>query len=344
MLLVGYAAPIIIVKYLPMQDFVAHLRIVELWRQAGDQSTLIGREHEALSWIHPYTGYHILLRGLGVLMSLHAAQKLLLLCYAVGLPLSFLSLLGAMGRDRRYALLCFPFIYNAPFIFGLLPQAVSLPLILYGTALLKRQLDEPSIGREIGLSLMTLAIFFCHFSAYFAFGMIVFVLLVSHLTLPAGHSGGLAKRTLRTTGSFIAQLFRRGLFTIPSLAVAIYWVAQTIDQQGLVPVYAPISVNLVNLYRGVTDIRIHWIDELVLVVTLFAAAAPLLFAPQKQRQSAGQNRRQQHRRATTSPQLRHTARGAGVISLDLRAAGERPKSPPKSGRPTYGWRCRRSSC
>lgn len=256
-LTVLYALPLLLVKYPPMQDWAAHLRIVEVWRQAGDVGTLMGSEHGTRSWLQPYTGYHLLLRGLGAVLPLVAAQRVLLVLYTLAVPFSFLYLLLTLNRERRLALLSFPFVYNAPLIYGLFPQALSLPLVIFGVALLKRYLDAPSRARELGITAVTLAIFFFHFSAFISFGLAAAVVFFCHVHRPK-------------------QIVRRALFTLPALAMGVVWISSTIENSGFIPRWWSISANLANFHKGLIDILVGSADEVLLLAVVFTTLAVLL--------------------------------------------------------------------
>jgi hypothetical protein len=248
-----FALPVALCTYPPMQDWAAHLRIVELWRSAGDASAgMLGADHATRSWLQPYVGHHLILRGLGALFPLPLAQRLMLVLYALALPLSFLYLLRVAGRDRRYALLSFAFVYNAPLIYGLFPQALSLPLVLAGLALLKRTLDAPTLRREIVLSVVTLAIFLFHFSAFFTFGLAAATIFFAHVWRPQ-------------------EILRRALFTLPALALALVWVLSTIESEGFVPIWWPLDTNIANFRLGLIEVLHGWVDELALLLVLLTA-------------------------------------------------------------------------
>lgn len=257
LLSVLFALPLILVSYAPMQDFVAHVRIAEVWRQAGHGASLMATEHGTRSWLQPYVGYHLLLRGLGLVLPLLSAQKVLLLLYTLSVPLSFLYLLLSLGRDRRYALLSFGFIYNAPLIYGLFPQALSLPLILVGLGVLRTQMQAPSLRREMLIGALTVALFFFHFAAFFTFGLAAIAVFLCNLVR-------------------VRDVLRRGLFALPALGLATYWALSTIESHGFIPVYWSITTNLANFRLGLTDILVGGMDEVALLAALFTVVGCLM--------------------------------------------------------------------
>jgi hypothetical protein len=265
-----YVAPVLLVRYPPLTDYIAHARIVELWRHADSGAqTLLATEHVAQSWLQPYTGYHIILRGVSALLPLELANKLFLIFYVLALPLSFVYLLSVLGRDRRLALFCFPLIYNSPLIFGLLPQVYALPILVFAIARLIRLLEQPTLRRELMLAALTVLLFFMHLSAFFAFGLAAIVIFFSHIIAA---SRALQLGLVATTRLAV----RRGLFTLPALSVALLW-RLTSDVPSYEPVFVDLGVTFSRLFWGIIEIWPDQLDELLLI-TLFASALLLLMA------------------------------------------------------------------
>jgi hypothetical protein len=108
------------------------------------------------------------------------AGKVLLTVYALALPLSVDRLLLSAGRDRRFALLAFPLVYNYNLMMGFASYATAIPIALYTLSWAYRLLDEPTHGHGAivaGLSYLT---FIAHAQGYLVLGLMAtgFVLFV----------------------------------------------------------------------------------------------------------------------------------------------------------------------
>ena len=84
------------------------------------------------------------------------ANKLLFALVAVMWPVSARSLLRAMGRDERLAIFAAMVFWNRATIVGLEPYVASVPLALFGLAVVVRQVAEPTWRRGVTLALLAI--------------------------------------------------------------------------------------------------------------------------------------------------------------------------------------------
>ncbi|MCA9669002.1 MAG: hypothetical protein KC503_25580 [Myxococcales bacterium] len=255
-LLLLYTLPLAIPRVLPLQDYAAHPRIVSVWRALdAPDAKLMRSGYERRSALVPYASFYFTMRALGSVMSLEAAQRVILVVYGWALPLGLLYLLLAFGRDRRYALLAFPLIYNTPFIYGLLPQVLSYPMVLFALGLYKRSLDAPSVARDVGLAVLASVLYLTHLVGFTAFGLAAAVMWAGHV------------RSLRDG-------LRHGLFALPSLGLLFIWSTSRIASGELEVRFAPPAEKLAQLSPILNDVLLGMVDELALL----GLAATLLCA------------------------------------------------------------------
>lgn len=257
-LLAIYLQPFFAFRYLPMQDLPAHLAVVRVWSDLGTDSVL-GQTYAARDTHAPYLVVYGLLRLLSQIVSLQIAGKLVLVGYALALPLSVAYTLRSFGRDPRLSLLSFAFIFNRQFVLGFLSSMVSIPLLVFTIGLLKRYLDAPSMRREVTLAMVVIVLYFTHGLAALGFaiaGPVVFFLHVRSI-----------KETLR-----------RSLFVIPSLAVFAFGALRSSSPKGFVGHYSPFYTNIAELGHWAIDVLHSDVDDyalMAIVATLVICAATM---------------------------------------------------------------------
>jgi hypothetical protein len=164
-------APIWSGTVLPFQDWAGNMSYVAI---------LAGVEDGNLYDQTYFTGGMLLPNGLlfwswvflGKFMGLIIGGKVLLSLYCVALPASVDRLLAASGRDRRFALLAFPLVYNHSMMMGFGSYATALPFVVYCIARAFQYETDPL--RRNGVLVMVFAslTFFAHAQAYLILGVI----------------------------------------------------------------------------------------------------------------------------------------------------------------------------
>ncbi len=241
-----YLAPVVLLRHLPMQDGPAHLALVQIWRNL-DGDGLIAKEYVARGGLPPYITYYSLLRLLGSVLSLEAANRVILGAYVVALPLSVAYLATRFGRDRRYGLLAFPLIYNTPFVYGFTSNVFALPIFVLSIALLKEYLDRPKWSKELGMALLVILLYLSHVLVAAAFavaGPVVFFAQVHHPL----------------------RVLRRCLFALPALIIALLWSRGQTQNAGFDGQYLSASENMTWLLSWTNDVQLGSVDEYALLV------------------------------------------------------------------------------
>ncbi|MBK6848123.1 MAG: hypothetical protein IPG96_11510 [Proteobacteria bacterium] len=257
MLLAGaHLLPLLLARHLPMGDVPAHLAVVQIWRTPVGQG-LMGQAYEHRSVLPPYLTYYGTLRLLGSVLSLEAANKLILVAYVLALPLSLAYLLGAFGRDRRLALLGFPLIYNVCFTHGFVANLLALPLLLGTLGLLQHYLRGPTLRRELLLALLVAAVYFTHVLAAAPFAIAAPIVFFAHVRRPRA-------------------VLRRSLFVWPTLAFALVWTLHSAGGQGFGGPHRTPAVNLVVALDWINNFLVGSVDELALLAVAGTLIACLL--------------------------------------------------------------------
>jgi hypothetical protein len=217
-LLVSLAAavvPLWVSPLLPMMDLPQHLATVRILHSMDDPWYAVAKYHVADFSRTQYLSWYLAVDALTHAMPLETANRVVLSLYAVGLPLSLLTLLRAHGRDPALALLAVPLVYNVFLFMGFANYVTALPLMLWGLAWLQRCLDRPTWLRVVGLALVTLLLFYSHAQAF------VLYLLLAAVTVLAG-SRGLHPR----------HWWRSALHLLPAVLAMAVWASRSLILAG----------------------------------------------------------------------------------------------------------------
>jgi hypothetical protein len=255
LLAVVFLLPLAVTRILPLQDAPGHLAVVQIWRHL-DVPGPMSESFRAVGQLSPYLTYYCLLRALGTVMSLEAAQKLLLAVYVVSLPASLAYTLARFGHDRRYSLLSFALVYNTSLIYGFIPNVIALPLFVLSLGLLRSYLDRPSLGREIGVAVLVLLVFLTHLLLAGALALAIPIVFFSRV------------RTWR-------EVLRRGLFALPTALLGSWWVMHSMGQGRPAGIRIPPAANMPWFLQWTNDVLLGAADEIAL---LAVAASWLLGA------------------------------------------------------------------
>jgi hypothetical protein len=245
LLSVTFLLPLAVTRILPLQDAPGHLAVVQIWRNLHVPGPM-SESFRSVDRLSPYITYYWVLRLLGTLMSLEAAQKLVLAVYVVSLPASLAYALRRFGHDRRYALLSFCFIYNTSFIYGFISNVLAIPLFLLALGLLRSYLDRPSLGREIAVALVVLSVFLTHLLLAGALALALPIVFFSRV------------QTWR-------EVLRRGLFVLPTLVLACWWVMHSMGEGRFTGNHIPPGANIPWFIQWTNDVLVGDADEIALL-------------------------------------------------------------------------------
>jgi hypothetical protein len=244
-LAIVHLLPLLAARHLPFQDQPAHLAVVEAWRNV-DASNLLGAYYAPGKALSPYITYYGSLRLLGVILPLEIANHLILIGYVLALPLAFTYTVTRFGRDRRYGLLGFAFVYNTPLVFGFVSNALAIPLFVLLLGLIKDYLDRPKILKELLLAVLVVALYFTHVLVFVAFACAAPVIFFGQTWRPLA-------------------ILRRCLFMLPAMGVAIYWSVTTAGKKGLDGEYYDIAKTLAQFPYWINNVLVGPADEIALL-------------------------------------------------------------------------------
>lgn len=204
-----FAAPWLACELPPAMDLPAHLALVEVMHHLDDPPHLLA---QTFSW-GTFPAPNSLFYGLSFLLAhvfdLKVVGQILFALALCALPWGFATYAAAMGRSRWVALASFPLAVQWPLIEGFLDYWLSLPMVLVGFALLRREIDQPNARRAAALALMSALLFLTHIQGTLYFGIGVVVML------------GLALKGRKTTPRRVLQLV--GLTLGPAFVLGLVW-------------------------------------------------------------------------------------------------------------------------
>lgn len=156
--------PLFCARHLPMSDLPEHLAAIATIRHYWDPAWRSG-EYFTLTGIAqtPYWLYHVVGALLSVVLgSAERANLVILAAVGVAYPYSLRALLLALRRDPRLALFGCALFWTNNLTVGLLSFVASVPVVLYGLALVARQVEQPSRRRGVALSALSLSLLYLH--------------------------------------------------------------------------------------------------------------------------------------------------------------------------------------
>lgn len=152
-----------------------------------------------VNWFTPYLFGYVLVYGLGALIGIVAACKLVVALSIAGLPVATAVLLVETGGDPFWALLAVPAMYGFNYQWGFLNFLVAIPLGLLFLALVFRVLRAPSRAGWIQIGVAINALFFCHAMIAIACGAAAALVIVVR-------SRGLARRSVWSRLASVASV------------------------------------------------------------------------------------------------------------------------------------------
>jgi hypothetical protein len=196
-----------------MPQQVAVIAVLRHW---WDPSWHVPRDYELALGDSQYILYHAVGAALSLVVgSAERANLVLLTLVGIAFPYALRSLLRALQRDERLAIFGAFLFWSAPLMMGFVPYVASVPVVVWGLALVVRQAGTPSRARSYGLTLLALALFYLHVSGY-----LLFVLTAPALTITvlAGD-----RPTRQAWCRAARQTTRRMLWIVPSGLMAVVW-------------------------------------------------------------------------------------------------------------------------
>lgn len=160
--------PILTTRYLPFTDAPEHAAVMATLAHWTDP--LYSAPYELAILRSQYLLYHLGGAALTLVVGdAELANRLLLALAGISLPLAFRALLRAAGRDERLALFaCLPF-WSRALVIGFLPFVASIPIALYGLALVFRDARNRRRRGLPWIAALSVVLFYAHVSTWMVF-------------------------------------------------------------------------------------------------------------------------------------------------------------------------------
>lgn len=169
--------PILIGKYFPTLDGPAHLYNSQLINSLlFDDNTILSRFFIFNQELVPNWSGHIILSFFNLFLPGFVAEKVLLLFYMIGLPLSFRSLTKTILPSNSYlSYLIFPFTYSFVFFLGFYNFSIALVFMFIALNYwIKHEANLFSIKK---IAILFLLFILTYFSHIFVFSILIFIIV-----------------------------------------------------------------------------------------------------------------------------------------------------------------------
>lgn len=186
---VVYLRPLVTAPIVPAADSPAHLALVTVLRHVGDPHHVLGQVFHRGVFPAPNSLYYLSGLALSLLLSPLAAERALVLAYALGTPAAVAYFASAFSRSKWVALLVFPLLLQWPFTEGFLDYCLGVPLSLLCLGSLQYTLRAPSPRRILLQAALVAALFFTHLETFALYGaasvLLVLMAAVDRARTPA---------------------------------------------------------------------------------------------------------------------------------------------------------------
>jgi hypothetical protein len=212
--------PLWVPRFLPFTDQPEHVAAIATLAHWFDPAWRFQEHYTLALGTSQYLLYH-LVGALLALVTGSAESGNLVLLTLVGLafPYATRSLLVALGKDPRVALLACPAFYSRPLVVGFLPYVAAAPFVLFALSIVVKQATSPTRWRAVGLACLAFALFYLHVNAFVLFVLIAacFTWILDPRTPPAGGT--------RATRAFarLARLALQMAWLVPAAIAAANW-------------------------------------------------------------------------------------------------------------------------
>jgi len=211
--------PLWVAQFLPFSDMPEQVAAIALLRHWWDPTWLVSKDYFLAFGDSQYFIYH----AVGALLttvvgSAELANRILLTAVGFSYPYALRSLARSLGRDERIALFAPAAFWSAPLLMGFIPFVASVPAAAWAiSAVIKRGRGPHTKAAWVQLSLIAIAIFYLHVSAYIFLlacaGLITTLSVFDRDTPPPFPRG-------------IADVFIRLTWILPSALFGVAWAAR----------------------------------------------------------------------------------------------------------------------
>ena len=154
LLTVASVLPFCSAGLLALTDWAHHLASAAVVLDYEDSARGLAQHYRLALSPRPYMGLTYLLVGLGQVMPLEWAGKLVLVGYGVSWSVAIRALVrSAPSRDPRLAWFGPLFVHGWSLAYGFVPFVCALPPAVFAVALLRRLMDRSTFGRWLALGL-----------------------------------------------------------------------------------------------------------------------------------------------------------------------------------------------
>lgn len=218
------AAPIFVPAYLPFTDLPEHAAVMSAIAHWNDPAYAITSQYTLVFGKSQYLLYHVVGAAVTfVVGDADLANRILLGVIAVAWPFSFRAMLRAFGRAEYLAIFAPMVFWNRALQVGFLPYLASIPILLWGIALVVEHAGRAkNLRQTVLLATVSVVLFYVHVSAYVLFVASATLLTVRAELVRGSNMLALTQRCGRSLG-----------WIVPSVIAAGYWwTAGKITLQG----------------------------------------------------------------------------------------------------------------
>ncbi|MFY9822738.1 MAG: hypothetical protein WAM82_15250 [Thermoanaerobaculia bacterium] len=142
-----WVVPLWVTPFPPMVDYPQQLALAAILRWYGDPVRRFRETYELALWA-PHGLFKLLVAGLGWVLPINVAGRLVVSVCLVAVGAAALALCRRAGRPAGYALLALALTYNYAFYWGFVDNLLAYPLALGGVALADALFDRPFTVRS----------------------------------------------------------------------------------------------------------------------------------------------------------------------------------------------------
>lgn len=177
--------PVLSYKFFPTVDGPAHLYNSNLIVNLLQNPDSLFKDFFVFNGnINPNWSGHFLLSVLLLIFPGFMAEKIILLIYLIGLPLSIRYLFKTISIKNKYLIyLIFPFTYSFLFYFGFYNFNIALVLFIFGICLWLKYLNNLNLMQIIALTMISSLICLSHLFVFAMFLMLIFMINIQDLII-----------------------------------------------------------------------------------------------------------------------------------------------------------------
>lgn len=181
--------PIWVPRFLPLLDFPNHLAAMAILHRHADPSWGYQKFYTLNLKPAPYWGHYFPVHLMAYVVPLEIANKIWISLYALALPLGVAVLARQLRRSPWLMLFAAPLVFGYCFGLGFISFCGGVAVFPWALWALEAYLDEPSWGRGVALTLLSLTLYLMHVMPWVVFGLCAGVILCSRGWRPRAMAG-----------------------------------------------------------------------------------------------------------------------------------------------------------